>query len=70
MGKQPFAWKEYCAEYLLKDFQENRNRCTGRRDITEIQLITAFNTIQSFNIIKIPGHWLALENACNSVFSL
>ena len=49
MGKQPVAWKEYCAEYWLKELQESMNRCTGRSDITEKLLKTAFNTIQSIN---------------------
>ena len=43
-------WKEYCAEYCLKDLQENMDRCTGRRNITEILLKTALNTIQSINL--------------------
>ena len=47
--KQPVAWKEYCAEYFLKDLQENMDRCTGRRDVTEILLKTALNTRQSIN---------------------
>ena len=36
--KQPVAWKEYCAEYWLKELQESMSRCTGRHDITEILL--------------------------------
>ena len=32
VGKQPVAWKEY----RLKDFQESMDRCTDRRDVTEI----------------------------------
>ena len=42
----PVAWKEYCAEYWLYEFQESSN-C---RDITEKLLKTALNTIQSINI--------------------
>ena len=34
VGKQPVAWKEYCAEYWLKELQESMDRCAGRRDIT------------------------------------
>ena len=49
VGKQPVAWKEYCAEYWLKELQESMYRCTGRRDMTEILFKTALNTIQSFN---------------------
>ena len=43
------AWKEYCAEYWLKEFQESINRCTDHLDITEILLKTVLNTIQSIN---------------------
>ena len=49
VGKQPEAWKEYCVEYCLKELQKNMNRCTDRRDITEILLKTALNIIQSIN---------------------
>ena len=38
VGKQPVAWKEYCAEYWLKELQESMDRCTDRHDITEILL--------------------------------
>ena len=40
VGKQPVAWKEYCAEHWLKELEESMDRCTGRRDITEILLKT------------------------------
>ena len=46
VGKQTVAWTEYCAEYWLKELQESMDRCTGRRDITEILLNTALNTVQ------------------------
>ena len=49
VGKQPLIWKQYCAEYWLKELQENMYRCTGDRDITERLLKTTSNTIQSFN---------------------
>ena len=49
VGKQPVAWKEYCAEYWLKDCQESMDRCTGRRNKTEILLKMPFNTLQSIN---------------------
>ena len=49
VGKQPVAWKEYCAEYWLKELQESMNGCTGRHDVTEILLKTAINTIESIN---------------------
>ena len=50
MGKQPVAWKVYCAEYWLKKLQESMDRCTGHHDITEIWLKTALNTIKSINL--------------------
>ena len=40
---------EYCAEYWLKELQENMDRSTGRRDITEILLKTALKAIQPIN---------------------
>ena len=49
VGKQPMDWKEYRAEHWLKELQESIDRCTGRRDITEILLKTALNTIRSIN---------------------
>ena len=52
VGKQPAAWKEYCAEYWLKELQKSMDRCTGRRDITEILLNTTLNTIQSINSME------------------
>ena len=27
VGKQPVAWKEYCAEYWLKELQESMYMC-------------------------------------------
>ena len=33
-GKQPVAWKEYCAEYWLKELQESMDRFPSHRDIT------------------------------------
>ena len=49
-GKRPVAWKEYCAEYWLKELQESIDT---RRDITEIMLKTALNAIQS--ILQVIG---------------
>ena len=49
VGKQPVVWKEYCAEYSLKELQQSMDSSTGRRDITEILLKTALNTIQSMS---------------------
>ena len=46
VGKQPVAWKESCADDWLKKLQDRVDRCTGRRDITDILLKTALNTIQ------------------------
>ena len=50
VGKQPVAWKEYCAKYWLKELQESMDRCTGHCDVTEILLKTALNTIQLINL--------------------
>ena len=48
--KQPVAWKDYCADYWLKELQGNMDRYSGLRDITEIWLNTVLNTItQSIN---------------------
>ena len=50
------SWKEYCAEYLLKELQESMDRCTGHLDISEILLKTALNTKQSLEVgQKLPG---------------
>ena len=49
VGKQPVAWNKYCAEDWLKELQESMDRCTGRRNITEILLKTTLDTIQSIN---------------------
>ena len=53
VGQQPVAWKEYYVEYWLKEHQESMDRYNGCRDINEILLKTALNTIQSINIFKI-----------------
>ena len=39
------VWKEYCAEYYLKELKERMNRWTGCHDITEILLKMASNII-------------------------
>ena len=31
---QPMAWKEYCVEFWLKEFQESMDRCTYHCDVT------------------------------------
>ena len=49
VGKETVAWKEDCAEYWIKELQESMDRCTGRRDMTEILLKTALNSIQSIS---------------------
>ena len=49
VGKQSVAWKEYCAEYWLKELQESMDRWPDFCDITEVLLKTALNTIQSIN---------------------
>ena len=38
VGKQLVARKEYCAKNWIKELQESMDRCTGRRDETEILL--------------------------------
>ena len=53
MGKQQVAWKEYCAEYLIKELQESMDQCTGGHDIIEILLKTALNIVQSINQLYI-----------------
>ena len=64
-GKQPVAWKEYCAEYWLKELQESIDRCTAYHDITEILLKTALNTIQLINFIFINhASWLHACSLC------
>ena len=40
-------------EYQLKELQESMNRCTCSCSITEIQLKTALNTIQSVNFTAV-----------------
>ena len=48
-----------CAEYWLKERQENTGRCTGRPDITVILLKTALNTSESINqSINQRLHWI------------
>ena len=49
VGKQPVAWKEYFAEYRLKELKESMDRYTGCQDITEILLKTALNNLKSIN---------------------
>ena len=49
VGKQPVAWKEYCAEYWLKELQESMDSCNSLYDVTEITLKTVLNIIESIN---------------------
>ena len=52
--KQPPAWKEYCAEYWLKELQESMDMYTGYRDITEITFENTLEPIsQSFRRLMI-----------------
>ena len=51
VGKQTVAWKEYCAQYWLKELKESMGRCTASRDVTEIPLKSGLNTVQSINQI-------------------
>ena len=54
VGKQSVAWKEYYVEYWFKELQESMDRCTGRRDITEIPLKNGVNTInQSVRFVSV-----------------
>ena len=54
LGKQPVTWKKYCAEHRLKELLESMDRCITHRDIAEILLETALNTInQSLNVITV-----------------
>ena len=43
------ACEEHCEEYWLKELQKSMDRCTDRRDTTEMLLKTALNSIQSSN---------------------
>ena len=47
--KQPVAWKEYCAEYCLRELWDSMDRCTGCCDINEIKLKKTFNTIHTIS---------------------
>ena len=73
LRKQPVAWNEYCAEYWLKDLQESMDRCTGRRNITEILLKTVLDTIQSINKWKEGTYWRTARSKsmgeCNTILS-
>ena len=60
VGKQSVAWKEYCAEYWLKELQENKGWCTGRRDITEILLENALTLYQTTEFWTCPN-WKHLQ---------
>ena len=53
VGKQPTAWKEYCAKNWLEELQKSMDRCPGRSNMTEILLKTVLNTIKSIN----KGGW-------------
>ena len=49
MGKQPVAWKEYCAEYWFNELLKSMDRCTGCHGIMELLLKMALHTIKSIN---------------------
>ena len=49
VGKQPLAWKEYCTEYWLKEYQECMVMCTCHCNITKILLKTVLIIMQSIN---------------------
>ena len=46
VGKQQVTLTDYCAEYWLNELQGSMDRWTDRREISEILLETALNTIQ------------------------
>ena len=53
----PLAWKECFEECWLNEPQESMDSCTDRRDITEILLKTALNTInQSLDNILVRNY--------------
>ena len=62
VGKQPVAWKEYCAENWFKELQESMDWFTGHHDITEMLLKTALDTLQSVNILfpEFSNGWLVV----------
>ena len=51
VGEQPVPWKEYCAEYWLKELRESMDGCTvcSNTHTTEILLKIALNNNQSIN---------------------
>ena len=60
------AWKEYCGEHWLNEIQESIDTCTGRREITEILLKRALNTIQSINqLILFSPHYFQKDRFKN-----
>ena len=64
VGKQPFVWEEYCAEYLSKEPQESMGMYTGRCDITEILLKMALNTKHLINhVFKKPQYRNVISRA-------
>ena len=56
------AWKEYCAEYLIKELLKRMDRCTGHRDITAILLKTALRTKHFID--------LSIETICHKLPNL
>ena len=48
-GSSQWLGKNIVPSHWLKELQQNMGWCTGRRDITEILLKTALNTIQSIS---------------------
>ena len=59
--KQAVAWKNYCAEFWLKELPESGGIRTGRRNITEMHLKTTLNTIQSVSQSKT---WPLVKRCC------
>ena len=52
VGKQPVAWKGYCAEYWLQELQKSMDSCTCCY-MTEILLKMALNTTQKKPLINL-----------------
>ena len=52
VGEQEVAWKEYCAEYWLKELQERMDRCIGLCNITEIMLKMVLCTTQTCKLVS------------------
>ena len=71
VGKQPVAWKVYCAEYWLKNIQESMDRCTGIHDITGILLKKAQHPYnQSINQSITQPNQSVYLSVCFTIFDV